>query len=213
MEYLDLKQGSDEWLAIKAGKFSASRAAALMAKGRGNQPSVTRANLIADIAAERLTGRYTEGFKSAAMERGNELEQEAREAYEFDRGVCVKTVGFIDHPSIAFCGCSPDGLLGDDGMVELKVQNAARHIKSLTSGAHAVEYRLQGQFQLFVTGRQWVEFVSYNPDFPPHLHLAITRAERNNEMIASFAGEIARAESEVQAIIKELGALRERNES
>lgn len=200
----NFSQGSDEWLQHKAGKWSASRAKDLMAKGQGK----TRANLIADIVAERMTGRYTEGFKSAAMDKGNEQEQEAREAYEFERGVSIEQVGFIDHPTIAMTGCSPDGLIGDDGMVELKVQNSARHIASLLSGAHAKEYCKQGQFQLFVSGRKWVDFVSYNNSFPAHLQIAITRAERDNEMIASFVGEIAKAEAEVAAIIKELEELR-----
>lgn len=203
----NFSQGSDEWLQHKAGKWSASRAKDLMAKGQGK----TRANLIADIVAERMTGRYTEGFKNAAMDRGNELEQEAREAYEFEHGVSVEQVGFIDHPTIENCGASPDSLVGESGLLELKCQNNARHIAAKLQGAHAKEYNKQIQFQLMVTGRKWCDCVSYNPNFPPELQLAVTRVERDNEMIASFVGEIARAEAEVASIIKELESIKERS--
>lgn len=209
-----LEQNSDEWLTLKAGKFSASRASALMAKGRGGKPSATRANLIADLAAERMTGKYSEGFKSAAMERGNEVETEARDAYSFEKGVAVETVAFVEHPTIKNCGASPDGLVGDDGLVEIKCPSAsARHLEALTRGAHAKEHNRQCQFQMMCTDRQWVDVVSYFPEFPPNLQLAITRVDRDNEMIAEIAGEIAKAEAEIQMIIKELKEIQNRNQS
>lgn len=196
-------QGSDEWLAYKAGKWSSSRASALMAKGQG----VTRGNLIADIVAERLTGRYTEGFESADMRRGKEIEQEAREAYEFECGVSVTQVAVVDHPTITNTICSPDGLVGEDGLIELKCQKNARHISAKLSGTHAKEYNKQCQWQLFVTGRKWCDVISYNPAFPIELQLAITRLSRDEEMIIAFVGEIARAEAEVAAIFKELESM------
>lgn len=210
----EIEQNSPEWLALKAGKFSASRASALMAKGRGGQPSATRANLIADIAAERMTGRYTEGFKNGAMERGNIVEQEARDAYSFEMGVAIETVAFVEHPTIANCGASPDGLVDAEGLVEIKCPTAsARHLEALTRGAHAVEHNLQCQFQMMCTGRQWVDVVSYYPDFPSGLQLAITRVDRDDEKIIEIVGAIAKAESEVQAIINELTKIQERKAS
>jgi putative phage-type endonuclease len=207
MQCRDIEQGSEQWLAHKAGKWSASRAKDLMAKGQGK----TRANLIADVVAERMTGRYTEGFENANMRRGKELEQEAREAYEFEVGASVEQVGFIDHPTIPNCGASPDSLVGDDGLLEIKCQNNARHIEAKMNGAHAKEYYKQAQWQMMVTGRAWCDVISYNPAFPPELQLAITRLERDDELIIQFVGEIAKAEAEVQSIIKELKAIQERS--
>lgn len=202
------EQGSEAWLAEKAGCFSASTASALMAKGRSGQPSATRANLIARLAVERITGRYVEGFKSAAMDRGNEVEQEARDAYSFERAVALETVGFIRHPSIANCGASPDALIGADGMAEFKCPVADdRHLQALLSGAHAVEHRLQCQFQMMVTGRQWVDVVSYCPWFPSGLQLAVARIERHDETIVEIVGEIAKADLEINQIISELEKL------
>lgn len=207
-------QNSPEWLALKSGKFSASRAAALMAKGRGGQPSATRANLIADLAAERMTGKYSEGFKNGAMDRGNIVEKEARDAYSFEMGVAIETVAFVEHPTIANCGASPDGLVDVEGLVEFKCPVAsARHLEALTRGAHAKEHNLQCQFQMMCTGRQWVDVVSYFPDFPPGLQLAITRVDRDDELIVKIVGEIAKAEAEVQMIVKELESIQERRAS
>lgn len=205
-----LEQGTPEWLAAKAGVFSASRASALMASGRGGAPSATRANLIADLAAERMTGRYTEGFKNAAMERGNELEAEARDAYSFEKGVAVEQVAFVKHPTIVNCGCSPDGLVGDDGLVEIKCPSArARHVAALLNGAHAVEYRLQVQFQMMVTGRKWCDVVSYDPAWEPDLQLAITRVQRDEKVIGEIVGALAIAEREVNELINQLKAIQE----
>lgn len=205
MSGIEIAQRSDAWFAAKCGKFSASSAAELMAKGRSGAPSATRANLIARLIRERLTGKYVEGYKNAAMERGVEMEAEARDAYSFARGVAVEQIGLVDHPRIPNCCCSPDGLIGEDGLLEIKCPSAeAQHLNAILKGAHAIEYNRQIQFQLMVANRRWCDIVSYNPHWPAHLQLAIVRVERDDKICAEMVGEIARAEAEIAAIMNEL---------
>jgi len=203
----EIIQGSPEWLALRAGKFTASRAAGLMAKTKSG-PSTSRANLIALLAIERMTGQCVETYTNAAMQRGSDLEQFAREAYEDSKLSIVEQVGFITHPSLDYVGCSPDGLVGDDGMAEFKCPSAeARHLEALLSGAHAVEYKWQLQFQLWVTGRSWVDAVSYDPRWPEKHRLAIVRVERDETAIAELQAECIKAHGEVNEIIRKLDAL------
>lgn len=200
-------QESADWLVSRAGKFTASRASDLMAKTKTG-PGAARGNLIALLAVERLTGQPVETYQNAAMARGIETEAEARDAYSFARSVAVDEVGYVPHPSIANVGCSPDGLIGDDGLLEIKCPaSMAKHLDSLRTGAHAVEYRWQLQHQLFVTGRAWVDAASYDPRFPEGLQLAIKRVERDEAAIAELAAEITKAEGEVNAVLAELNQL------
>ncbi len=197
-------QESQDWMAQRCGAFTASRCGDLMARTKSG-PSASRGNLIALLAVERLTGQPVETYRNAAMERGTELEAEARDAYSFAQGVAVDEVGYVPHPTIVNCGCSPDGLIGDDGLLEVKCPSSmAKHLDALRSGAHAAEYRWQIQHQLFVTGRQWVDAVSYDPRYPEHLQLAITRVVRDESAIAEIAAEVAKADAEVEAIVNEL---------
>lgn len=205
-----IEQGSAEWFAAKCGKFSASRAADLMAKGRDGKPSRTRANLLAAIACERVTGVFTDSYHNGVMDRGNEVEASAVNAYILKTGALVERVGFMEHPSIPNVGCSPDGLVGDDGGLEIKSpSSAARHMEALFDGAHAVEHRLQVQFSLWVTGRRWWDVVSYDPKYPAGAQLAIVRLLPDLEMFAAFAGAIAAAEREVAEIIRRLNSIME----
>lgn len=206
---MQLEQGSPEWLAARAGAFTASRAGDLMARTKSG-PSASRGNLITLLAIERLTGQCVEGYTNAAMQRGIDLEPEARDAYSFELGVAVQKVGYIQHPTIARCGASPDGLVGDDGLVEIKCPAAmAKHMDALTRGAHADEYHWQLQHQMLVTGRQWVDAVSYDPRFPVGLQLAVKRVERDAEAIEALTAEIVRAETEVALIVAQMRALQE----
>ncbi len=200
-------QSTEDWLYIRHGRFTASRAADLMAKTKSG-PSASRGNLIALLAVERLTEAPMETYQNDAMRRGIELEAEARDAYSFARGVAVEECGFI--PLQPNSGCSPDGLIGTDGLVELKCPaSMAKHVASLRSGEHAQEYRWQLQHQLMVTARKWVDAVSYDPRFPDGLQLAIVRVYRDEVAINDLLDEIAKAEIEVQALVAELNALRE----
>lgn len=201
------EQETQDWLAARAGCFTASRASDLMAKTKSG-PSASRGNLLTLLAVERLTGQCVETYQNAAMQRGIETEAEARDAYSFTHGVAVEECGFIAHPEIPRCGCSPDGIIGDDGLVEIKCPaSMAKHLDSLRTGAHAVEYKWQLQHQLLVTGRAWVDAASYDPRFPDGLQLAVTRVYRDEPAIADLVVEIGIADVEVQTMVEELKAL------
>ena len=203
-----IAQGTVEWFALRAGKFTGSRFSDLMARTKSG-PSTSRANLLATLAVERLTGMRVETYSNAAMQRGTELEPEARAAYEAHIGDLVQEVAWIPHPTIDYVGISPDGLVGDDGLCEFKCPAAmAKHLAALRSGAHAVEYRWQLQGQLWVTGRQWVDAVSYDPRFPEGLRLAIARVERDETAIAELESACKAAEAELQEIVSELNQLK-----
>lgn len=198
------EQRSEEWFAKRAGAFTASRMADLMARTKSG-PAASRKNMITTLAIERLTGQCVETYTNAAMQRGIELEREALDAYSFECGVAVQQIDYIHHPEIPRVGCSPDGLVGDDGMVEVKCPSAqAKHLEALRSGAHAQEYRWQLQHQLFVTRREWVDAVSYDPRFPPGLQLATLRVFRDAEDQELIAAEIAKADAEIESIVAEL---------
>lgn len=205
----NVQQETQEWMDARAGAFTASRSGDLMAKTRSG-PSASRANLIARLAVERLTGHCVSTFQSAAMARGVEMEAEARDAYSFLRGVVVDEVGYVQHPTIPYCGASPDGLIGDDGLLEVKCPSSEqKHVEALRNGGHATEYRWQLQHQLMVTGREWVDAVSYHPEFPGWLPLAVTRVQRDDEAIRELIDAITEAEQEVQAIVDELKNMKE----
>ena len=199
-----MQQGTSEWLALRAGKFTGSRFADLMARTRSG-PSTSRANLIVTLAVERLTGSCMETYQNAAMLRGIELEAEARAAYEARELVAVEEVAFIPHPTLPFVGVSPDGLVGESGMVEIKCPSAsAKHYAALTSVAHADEYTWQLQGQLWVSLREWVDTVSYDPRFPDGLQMAVTRVYRDEDAIMALIDACLTAEDEVCAAVLQL---------
>lgn len=203
-----IAQGTVEWFALRAGRFTGSRFADLMARTKSG-PSASRANLLATLAVERLTGMCVETYSNAAMQRGTELEPEARAAYESHIGDLVQEVAWIPHPTLDYVGISPDGLVGDAGLVEIKCPSAmAKHLEALRSGSHAVEYKWQLQGQLWVTGRQWVDAASYDPRWPEGLRLAITRVDRDEAAIAELESACKAAEVELLAIVEELNQLK-----
>lgn len=197
-------QESADWMAARCGMFTASRASDLMARTKSG-PSASRGNLLALLAVERLTGHPVETYQNDAMRRGTELEGEARDAYSFATGEPVQESGFVACGKLPRTGCSPDGLIGDDGLVEIKCPaSMAKHLDALRNNSHAQEYRWQLQHQLLVTDRQWVDAVSYDPRFPEHLQLAIVRVRRDDEAIQSLITEITAADAEVEATVREL---------
>lgn len=202
-----MEQRTDEWLAERAGNFTASRMGDLMARTKTG-PSASRKNMITTLAIERLTGKCVDSFVNGAMQRGVELEQEALDAYSFELGVAVESVAYIKHPAIARAGCSPDGLIGEDGMVEVKCPAAmGKHLDALQKGQHAKEYRWQLQHQLFVSGREWVDATSYDPRFPQGLQLAIKRVFKDAEDHAAIEEEIGKADAEIERIVADLRSL------
>lgn len=203
-----MTQRDDAWFAKRAGRFTASRSADLMATTKTG-PSASRRALLALLAVERLTGQCVETYSNAAMDRGVALEEAARQAYEAWLGFLVTEVDFIDHPTLPNVGMSPDGIVGDDGLVELKCPaNMAKHLDALRTGAHADEYRWQLQFQLFVSGRAWVDAVSYDPRFPEGLQLAVKRVTRDDVAIEALKQACIVADAEVDAMVAELNQLR-----
>jgi len=201
-----MQQRSDEWLKTRVGKITASRANALMATTKAGKPTSERGKLIASLVAERLTGEVFQSADSFAMRRGRELEDEAVGSYAMARSLIVQEQPFVDHPTVPWCGCSPDGLVGDNGLIEAKCPlDPTKHLAALRDGAHAEEYRWQVQHQMMVTGRQWCDVVSYHPQFGDR-SLAVTRVERDEDAINHLLIGVAGAHAEVGAILKELRA-------
>lgn len=202
----EIEQGTDAWRQIRVGKVTASRIGDLMAKTKTG-PSASRAAYMGELVAERLTGQPTEKFQSAAMRQGTELEPQARAAYAFLSGVSVEETGFVPHPRIDMAGCSPDGLVGDLGLVEIKSPQTHTHIETLLGAEIAKGYRDQMQFQMACTGRLWADFVSFCPAMPAGMDVHIRRVERDNAYIAEMEAEIVRFLAELDA---KLAALRAR---
>ncbi|MGH7744162.1 MAG: lambda exonuclease family protein [Candidatus Dormibacteria bacterium] len=205
-----IAQRTPEWFAQRAGKLTGSRFADLMAVQRTGAPT-RRSHLITTLAVERITGQCIETYSNAAMQRGVELEQEALAAYEAHTGVLVSPSGFVQHPTLPYVGVSPDGLIDNDRMVEVKCPaTMTKHAEALRTGAHAAEYHWQLQGQLWVCGRKWVEVVSYDPRFPPGLQLAIVVIAREDDAIEKLKDACMTAEIEILALVVQLHSLKEK---
>lgn len=209
-------QGTEEWHAARLGKVTASRISDMMArtqKGWG----ASRANYMAELVAERLTGVRTEGFQNDAMRWGTEKEPEAREAYAFSVDLEVVQVGFVNHPTIPMSGASPDGLVGADGLLEIKCPNTATHIDTLISQTVPQKYVLQMQWQMACTGRAWCDFVSYDPRLPHRMWRFVQRIQRDDGLIAELEREVpiflAEVEAKVATLIRLYGATPEQKEA
>jgi putative phage-type endonuclease len=205
MKILDIEQGSPEWLAARCGRVTASRIADLTAKTKSGW-GASRANYAAELVAERLTGTPAEKFVSSAMAHGTEQEPQARALYEFMRDVEVVQVGFVLHPTIEMAGASPDGLVGDDGLIEIKCPNTATHIQTLLSGTIDGKYVKQMQWQMACTGRKWCDFVSFDPRLPAEMQSFIKRVPRDAVMIADLEKEVRAFLSEIDATLAQLTA-------
>lgn len=200
-----IEQGSPEWFAARCGKATASRIADIVAKTKTGY-STSRANYMAQLICERLTGAVAESFTNAAMQWGTEKEPEARDAYAFLRDVDVEQVGLIDHPRISLTSASPDGLVGADGMVEIKCPITATHIETLRTGAIPGKYVTQMQWQLACAGRQWCDFVSYDPRMPEEMRLFVSRVMRDDAHIAQLEADVIAFLDEIDAAIDDLKA-------
>lgn len=203
---LDLIQGSQEWLQARCGKVTASRIADIMAKTKSG-PSASRQSYMAELIAERLTGLPAEKFSNAAMAWGTEKEPEARAAYEFYRSETVKEVGFVIHPTINQAGCSPDGLVGADGLVEIKCPATSTHLETLLGKMAPSKYVNQMQWQMACTGRQWCDFVSYDPRLPEHMRLFVKRMPRDDRRVEELETEVAGFLLEIAVKLSELNSI------
>lgn len=189
-------QGTDDWLRERAGKVTASRIADLMAMTKTG-PGASRKNYMAQLITERLTGEPTPSFTNAAMEWGTATEPQARDAYRFLTFASVEETGFVTHPHIPEAGASPDGLVGSDGLIEIKCPNTATHLETLESEKVADKYAKQMQWQMACTGRQWCDFMSFDPRLPEPMQSIIIRVDRDDEAIAQI-------EDAVRAFLAEL---------
>ena len=209
MNIIDVEQGSDAWFAARAGKLTASRVKALVAKTKSGY-STSRANMITQLSLERMTGVCEPTYSNEAMKRGTILESEARNYYIFDRNISVSEVGMVIHPEYDFITCSPDGLIDDDGLVEIKCPfSMAKMVSYLEKDAHAKEYRVQLQMQLLVTGRQYVDVVGYDPRFPDGLKMAVCRVEADKEYQEELLSEMLKANTEINELIEKLNKMKE----
>lgn len=197
-------QGSAEWFAARLGKVTASRVSDVMARTKTGW-GASRKNYMADLIAERLTGMPVEQYTNQAMQWGIDTESQARFAYEFFRDTEVKEVGFIDHPQIFMTGASPDGLIGDDGLLELKCPNTATHIDTLLNGTVPEKYALQMQWQLACTGRAWCDFVSFDPRMPQRMRLFAKRVTRDEPKIKEVESAVIAFLTELDATLAALG--------
>lgn len=200
-----MEQRSTEWFAERAGKVTASAIAKVMAKTKSGY-GADRANYMAQLVTERLTGLPTEGFSNSAMQWGTDTEPQARASYSFQTDNDVEEVGFVAHPDIADSGASPDGLVGVDGLVEIKCPNSATHITTLRGGSIDRKYILQMQWQMACTGRQWCDFASFDPRLPEAMQLFIKRVPRDDDLIAEIEGEVRKFLTEVDEAVAELRA-------
>ena len=198
-----IQQGSDAWLRQRMGKVTASRVADVIAKTKSGY-SASRANYAAQLLCERLTGTSEASFQNAAMQWGTEQEPFAREAYEYRTGTFVDQIAFVDHPRIGMSGASPDGLIGADGLVEIKAPNTATHLDTLSSGKPKGIYVTQMQWQMACCDRQWCDFVSFDPRLPEELRLFVTRIERDDAMIEELETEVVAFLTELDARIADL---------
>lgn len=199
----EIAQGTDEWHALRLGKVTASKVADVIAKTQKGY-AASRANYAAQLITERLTGQPTETFTNAAMQWGTDMEPEARAAYEYYRAEDVVQVAFVDHPSIADTGASPDGLVGLHGLVEIKCPNSATHIETLKGKSPPSRYITQMQWQMACTGRRWCDFVSYDPRLRESMRFFCVRVPRDDGMIAELEAEVAKFLNEVRASVDEL---------
>jgi putative phage-type endonuclease len=201
-----MEQRSEEWFAIRLGKVTASRVADVIAKTKSGY-STSRANYMAELVCERLTGKQGDFYQNAAMAWGTNTEPMARAAYEAAEGALVIETGFVSHPTIQMAGASPDGLVLDDGLVEIKCPNTATHIDTLLTQTVPGKYITQMMWQMACTGRQWCDFVSFDPRMPEDMQLFIKRVPRDDNVVIELEREVERFLSDLDDKISNLKKL------
>ena len=197
------QQRTTEWFAQRLGKVTASKVADVIARTKSGY-SASRENYLAQLVVERFTGTVAESYSNAAMQWGTDQEPFARAAYEHATGVLVEECGFVLHPEISESGASPDGLVGDDGLIEIKCPSTATMIETLLDDKIPGKYITQMQWQMACTGRAWCDFVCFDPRMPEGLQLYIKRVDRDDAYIADLASEIRKFLAEVEAKVSAL---------
>lgn len=205
-----IEQGTPEWFAQRCGKITASRIADVMAKTKTGW-GATRKNYQAQLVAERMTNTVADSFSNSAMQWGTQTEPEAREAYEARQLVAVELSPFVSHPSMPFAGASPDGCVGKDGLIEIKCPNTATHIDALLVGKIPDKYIKQMQWQMACTGRQWCDFVSYDPRVGDKLCIWIKRVNRDQGSIDEIEQAVVNFNDEIEKQVSALLEFRSSN--
>lgn len=201
-------QGSEDWHAERLGKVTASRIADVMM----NPTTAGYQNYRAQLVCERLTQTPTKAFTSAAMQHGTDTEPRARAMYELETGLEVREVGFVPHPTLEMTGASPDGLvdspsnphMDDNGLVEIKCPQPAKHIKNLTGANIDRNYMLQMQWQMVCTERSWCDFVSFCPSLPPEMQIFIQRVQMDLSLCQDIEEAVQDFLKGVDAVTAEL---------
>lgn len=200
-----MEQRTDEWFNARLGKVTASRIGDIMAKTKSGY-GAARKNYMAQLLCERLTGMREDTFVSAAMQRGTDLEAKARATYILTNGDLVEEIGFVEHPNIEMSGASPDGLVNDDGLIEIKCPNTATHLEFIRTKKPKSEYILQMQWQMACTGRSWCDFVSYDDRLPEKFAFYSIRLERDDDLIKEIEAEVQKFLDELNGMIQILEA-------
>jgi putative phage-type endonuclease len=196
-------QGTDEWKSERVGKVTASRLADLMARTKTGW-SKSRDAYMSQLAIERITKQPYTFPTSSSMDWGTKTEPEARNEY---RSICfdeVSETGFVPHPSINDAGASPDGLVGDHGLIEIKCPETHTHLGYILNDDVPEKYFTQMQWQMACTGRKWCDFVSYDPRSPEGLKLFIKRVDRDDCFIATSEEMVRKFLSEVEQMVEKL---------
>lgn len=202
-----MEQRSAEWFSARLGKVTASKIDDIVVKIKNGESQYKR-KYRTQLVTERLTGKVVPVFMNQAMSHGVEFEDEARNLYmdklNLLKDIDVKEVGFVDHPFIKMSGASPDGLVGLNGLIEIKCPQPMTHTEMLQTGNIPQKYMHQMQWQLACMGkeRKWCDFVCYHPDFPGELNLFIKRVDRDNELIAKLEKDVQEFLTEVEDVIK-----------
>jgi len=202
-----MEQRTEEWFAARCGKVTASRVADIIAKTKTG-PSASRENYLAQLVCERMTGKPAESYSNAAMQWGTEQEPFARAAYEAAKDVLVEEVGFVSHPTIENAGASPDGLVGEFGLVEIKAPQSSTHIQTLLDQKIPEKYIIQMQWQMACTKREWCDFVSFDPRMGDGLQLFIKRVEYHPMYVAELEKEVIYFLMDVEDKINRLNKLK-----
>jgi len=196
---MNAPQGSEAWMLARCGYATASQFSSVLAKGQGK----TRTAYLRRVLAERLTGKPMDTYRNADMERGNEQEPLARDLYEEQRGCIVMPSEFIALPDM-MAGCSPDGLIEDDGGIEIKSVLPTVQLETILAGEYPSEHKAQIHGSMWITGRKWWDFVSFSPDMPEHLRLYVFRVFPDDAYIRNLQAEVTVFLREVDAFYNKL---------
>ena len=204
IDYSELEQGSEEWIQARVGLVTASRCGDVCAMKKNGEEKAERARYRSELICEILTGQPYPQYVSPEMQWGREQEPFARAAYEMQRGILVETCGFILHPEIDRFGASPDFLVGEDGLGQIKCPNLTTHIDWLRAGTVPLEHMPQMVAEMSCTGREWCDFVSYHPLLPAHLQLFVIRFDRDNRVIGALERNVDHFNREIDEVLAAL---------